>query len=75
MENMKYEKREGHVQQLADQSKGVNCHEDEFNMMRNSYRVGLEWVIETTPTNAEQAKKDLKDTRIFEKTYAALLAV
>ena len=75
MENLKYEKPEGHIQQLADRSKGVNCHEDEYNMMRNSYRVGLEWVIETTPTNAEQAKEDLEDTRIFEKTYAALLAV
>ena len=62
MENMKYEKPEGHIPQLADQSKGANCHEDECNMMRNSYRVGLEWVIERTPTNAEQAKKDLKDT-------------
>jgi hypothetical protein len=70
MENIKYEKPEGHIQQLADQSKGVNCHEDEYNMMRNSYRVGLEWVIETTPAHAEQAK----DTTIFEKTSAALLA-
>ena len=74
MENMKYEKPEGHILQLADQSNGANCHEDEYNMMRNSYRAGLEWVIETTPTNAEQAKKDLKDTGIFEKTSRALLA-
>ena len=74
MENMKYEKPEGHILQLADQSNGANCHEDEYNMMRNSYRAGLEWVIETTPTNAEQAKKDLKDTGIFEKTSTALLA-
>ena len=74
MENMKYEKPEGHILQLADQSNGANCHEDEYNMIRNSYRVGLEWVIATTPTNAEQAKKDLKDTGIFEKTSTALLA-
>ena len=74
MENMKYEKREEHILQLVDQSKSVNCHEDEYNMMRNSYRVGLEWVIETTLTNAEQAKNDSKDTMIFEKTSTALLA-
>ena len=68
---MKYEKHEG---QFADGSKDISRKEDEYNMMKNSYRVGLEWVIETTPTNAEQAKKDLKDTGIFEKTSTALLA-
>ena len=71
MENKKYEKREG---QLADGSNGIASKEYEYNMMRNSYRVGLEWVIDTTPTNVEQAKKDLKDTTIFEKTSAALLS-
>ena len=71
MANMKYEKHEG---QLADGSKGISCKEHEYNMMKNSYRVGLELVIETTSANAEQAKKDLKDTTIFEKTSAALLS-
>jgi hypothetical protein len=71
MENMKYEKHEG---QLVDGGKDISRNGYEYNTMKNSYRVGLEWVIETTQTNAEQAKKDLKDTRIFEKTFAALIA-